>query len=88
MTADTRDNIIQNMLQKGELNIGIAPISKEHIQRVEQILLKKGILKQNEDPATRKSRTVKSLVKSWSNRFLKMEDRDWDEIKIKNITLT
>ena len=88
MSPDTRQKIISDMLNKGTLNVGIAPITAEHINRVEFFLLKRDVLKQNENPAERKQRTVKSIVKIWTSKYLKMNDRDWDNIQIKSITLT
>ena len=43
-----RQKTIQNMLAKGNLNIGVGPITSEHIARVETILLEMGVLKSNE----------------------------------------
>ena len=87
MDPDTRAKTIQNMLSKGNLNIGVGPISSDRINRVEQLLLKRGILNKNEHPTTRKERTIKSLVKSWSAKYLLMNDRDWDNININNIIM-
>ena len=88
MNPDQRTKVIQNMLAKGNLNVGIAPISADHIARVEKVLISRGVISENENPAARKQRTVKSLVKSWTTKYLKMTDRDWDPIEIDNILMT
>ena len=88
ITPDMRQKIITDMLTKGALNVGVAPITADRIQRLEKILLQRGILNKNESPTLRKERTIKSLVKSWVAKYLKMSDRDWDTIQIKSITLT
>ena len=48
MTPDTRKQVIIDMLNHGALNVGIAPITTEHIDRVEKILLKREILSKDE----------------------------------------
>ena len=63
MEPDQRAKVIQNMLAKGNLNIGIVPLKTDHIARVEQILIKRGVIGKNESPAARKQRTVKSDYK-------------------------
>ena len=85
MTEDQRLKIIQNMLQKSGLFVGIGPISKEHIDRVEKILINKGVLTKSEKPDIRKQRTIKSLVKSWTRKNLLMTEEDWDNIEVENI---
>ena len=85
MDPDSRRKAIQNMLARGNLNIGVGPIMKDHISRVEQILIKRGILTMSETPSVRKQRTIKSLVKSWSAKYLQMTDHHWDSININSI---
>ena len=88
MSNQQRQKIIQAMLTKSGLMVGVGPISMDHVKGVEKHLLAKGILNKKEDAKSRLQRTVKSIVKRWANKNLKMEDRDWDMIEITNIILT
>ena len=45
ISQQQRLNIIQAMLAKSELMIGVGPISMEHIKRMERLLPEKGVLK-------------------------------------------
>ena len=85
MSPDQRRKIIQAMLSKSGNYVGIGPISSDHIDRVDRILLSKGINKKTENPLTRKQKTIKSLIKSWCKKNLLMNDRDWDDLDIVNI---
>ena len=88
MTNEQREKIITNMLAKSGLMVGVAPITRDHIDRVKRIMEKKGVFKKDEPKQVRIQQTVKSLIKSWTNRNLKMTDRDWDAINIREVVLT
>ena len=88
MHPDTRRKLIQGMLHKSGLYVGVGPLTKEHMDRVEKVLNKKGLFKDNETKIERAQRTVKSLVRSWCNRNLQMDDKDWDSLEIENILMT
>ena len=88
MSHQQRQSIIQSMLQKSGLMVGVGPITMEHIKNVEKLLVKNGVLNISENAKSRLQRTVKSIVKGWAKRNLSMEDRDWDSLQIQNIVLT
>ena len=88
ITQDERLDAIKEMLSKTSLHVGIGPISMDHICKVEKALIAKGVLINDEHPTYRKQRTVKSLVKSWSLKHLKMSEEDFESINIDTILMT
>ena len=88
ITKKERTSAIQSIMKKQSSVIGVAPISKKQIYTVCESMTKSGILKRSEDLGKRLQRTVKSLVKAWAKKNLKMDDEAWDEIKIKEIFQT
>ena len=88
MTEEDRDYYIERMFNKSSKIVGIAPLTNEHITKVEANLLKKGVLKKTESPTIRRQRTIKSLVKSWAQKNLDMSDRDWSSIQIDELMVT
>ena len=88
MTKEQRSETIKNMLSKAGLCVGIAPITKEHMERVEKLLLNKKVYKESEPKKSRIQRTVKSLVKSWAQKNLKITEEEWEEIEINEIIMT
>ena len=88
ITQDERLDAIKEMLSKTSLHVGIGPISMDHICNVEKALIAKGVLKNDEHPTYRKQRTVKSLVKSWSLKHLKMSEEEFESINIETILMT
>ena len=87
MEPHKREDRIEWMLHKSSLMVGVGPIPSDHIDRVEANLLAKAVLKKTENPRTRRQRTVKSLVKSWTMTNLQMTDTDWDQIQIEELIL-
>ena len=85
MTGEEREERIEKMFKRSATMVGIAPLSSQHIDRVEANLLKTGVLKRSENPMIRRQRTIKSLVKSWAMKNLGMTDRDWTSIQIEEI---
>ena len=83
MTPDERDIEIQRMLTNLSLYVGVAPISREHYLRVQQKLVKRGVIPQSTSSAEKQQITTKSLVKSWAKKYLAMEDSDWENIAIR-----
>ena len=88
MSPDQRKDAIKAMLAKAGMNVGVGPISRDHINKVENILITKGVISAKEHPSRRIQITVKSLVKSWSQIHLKMNEDEWNNIDIKEIILT
>ena len=88
MSEEDRDYYIERMFHKSARIVGIAPLSSEHISKVEANLVKKGVLKKSENPSIRRQRTIKSLVKSWAMKNLDMTDRDWSSIQIEELMVT
>ena len=85
MTPELRQKIIQNMLLKSGLYVGVGPITQDHVEKVEKVLINKGVLNKSEKPQIRKQRTIKSLIKSWTRRNLLMTEQDWDQMEVENI---
>ena len=88
MVPDIRKQKIQQMLDKAGFKLGIAPIDPEHIERVERMLKLKGLFKSEDTSETRKQNTVKSMIKSWTLRNLKMSKEEFDTLEIVCITIT
>ena len=87
MTPDTRKIKIQQMLEKSGNKIGIAPVSQDHIERVERMLQAKGLFKKEDTPYNKKQKTIKSIIKSWTLKHLKMEHEEWESIEITEIIM-
>ena len=51
-------------------------------------MTKKGILKRSEDHDTRIQRTIKSLVKTWTEKNLQIKEDEWNNIKVTEIEQT
>ena len=88
MTEDQRQLLIQNMLDKSGYKLGMAPLTAEHMNRVDKLLAAKGIYAATDSPATRKQKTLKTLIKSWALKNLKISNEEWNLIQIEDITLT
>ena len=82
MTKNERDEKVTQMLSKSSCKIGIAPLTKKYTYAVCEHMTRKGILKRTEDLETRLQRTVKSLAKTWTKKYLRLTEKDWNEIKI------
>ena len=74
MTPDQRKEQIQKMLDYSGYKLGIAPLELDHIKRVEANLTKKGLFKRTDTPEIKRQKTVKSLLRTWSIKYLKMTD--------------
>ena len=83
-----RDEKISKMFEKASRTVGIAPITQKHIKQVCELLTSKGILKRSEPYPIRIQRTIKSLVKAWTIKNLRLTEEDWDKITIKEIRQT
>ena len=88
MDNETRLQKITEMLKDSSLYVGVAPIGRDHINRVADKLLKRGIIDKNAPTLTRIQITVKSLVKSWSIKYLGMIENNWNEMSIDKIQTT
>ena len=88
MNHETRDDIIKDMLKKQQLYVGIAPISNQQINNAMERMVERGVLKRKDPLDERIQRTIKSILKGWAHKNLKMTDREWDEIEIDKITQT
>ena len=79
---------MRKMLQKSQLFVGVAPISHDHIIRVQDNLVKRGVINPKLPNKEKLQITTKSLVKSWSRKHLKMDEKEWKEINIDEISTT
>ena len=88
MSPDERDRKIVEMFKRSSLYVGVAPISREHSDRVTRNLEQRGIINKNATYEEKLQITTKSLIKSWTKKYLKMNDQDWNQIEIDEITTT
>ena len=88
MSRKEKDKTTEEMLAKSSTQVGIAPITKKQLYRLCDQMTKKGILKSTEEHKTRLQRTLKSMVKTWTKKYLKMDDEDWQELQITSIQQT
>ena len=88
MSKEHRQELIQKMLEKSGHKLGIAPLPLDHVMKVEELLKKKGLFKKEDNNITRRQKTIKSLVRSWSLKNLSMTDEDWEDIVIEDIQTT
>ena len=85
---ETKLDKIKHMLTKQTLTIGFAPITNQHLQNVEKTMLERGVLNTKQPWDERKKRTIKSVVKNWAIKNLKMSETDWNQIDIDQIHQT
>ena len=88
MEPSTRQDKIKEMLSKQTLTIGLAPISSSHLEAIERKMIERGAMSESQPREERKKRTIKSVIKSWANQNLKMEDQEWDSIQMEEISQT
>ena len=88
MSEEQRQEIIDNMLDRAGYKLGIAPITTQHIDRVNKILQDKGIYPPDDTPQMKKKKTIKALTKSWTQKNFKMSEEEWNSIQIQDIILT
>ena len=74
MEQQTKDEKIRDMLNKQSLIIGLAPISKQHLDMVEKNMIKRGALSEDDPREERRQRTIKSVIKNWANKNLKISN--------------
>ena len=85
MTNERRIEEIQDMLADDALYIGVAPITREKINRVRNILTAKGTFRKKDPVEIRTQRTIKSLLKGWARKNLLIKDNDWEKIDFEEI---
>ena len=88
MEPRTKDQKVREMLNKQSLIIGVAPISREHIEKVEKTMLQRGALDEREPREERRQRTIKSVLKNWAFQHLKITDKEWSSIQLEEIQQT
>ena len=88
MTTEQRQITIQQMLDRSGFKLGIAPLTTEHMDRVQKILQNRGSFTPQDTPMTKRQKTVKALLKGWALKNLKMDNDEWMTIHIENILLT
>ena len=88
MSEDQRQERIKNMLDSAGYRLGVAPLTEEHINRINKALSGKGVYAAGDNPSIRKQKTIKALIKSWALKNLQMTDEEWSKIQIEDITLT
>ena len=87
LDKETKEQKIKYMLNNQSLVIGTAPISNDHLE-VEKKIISRGVLDPNQPKHERKQRTIKSVIKSWAYKNLKINDNEWDSIQIDEIFQT
>ena len=85
ITANEKRAKIQELLFESKKYIGISPIKPDSIEKTLITMEKKGYFDQNMDYATKKASTIKSMVKAWTLKNLKMTDTEWNEIQLQEI---
>ena len=88
MDRQTKEDKIREMLNKQSLIIGVAPITKSHIKLVEKNMLENGALSNSHNRDENRQRTIKSILKSWAAKNLKITDSEWTSIQIDEIIQT
>ena len=88
MEDNAKEQRIKDMLNRQSLVIGAAPITSEHLESVEKTMIKRGVLNTNQPKDFRKQITIKSVIKSWAYRHLKITDEEWNTIKLDEIYQT
>ena len=87
MPHDQRQELIRKMLDRSGYRIGVAPLTTDHMNRVERLLTAQGTFKKDDSANTRKQKTVKALLRSWAMKNLNMSVQEWNSIQIQDITL-
>ena len=88
MEEQTRLDKIREMLRKQTLVVGIAPITASHLEDIEQKMIDRGAMSKNQPKELRKQRTIKSVIKSWAFKNLKLSEESWDSIQMEEIVQT
>ena len=88
MEPETKEEKIRDMLNRQSLIIGAAPISNNHLEEVEKKMIAHGVLDPDQPKSERKQRTIKSVIKSWAFKHLKITDEEWNSIKLDEIYQT
>ena len=79
MRADQRQELIRKMLDNAGYKLGIAPLTTDHMERVQKLLAAKGVFNKEDTQSMRKQKTVKALIKSWAMKNLQMSEEDWKQ---------
>ena len=88
MEDQTRLDKIREMLRKQTLVVGIAPITSSHLEAIEQKMIDRGAMSKNQPNELRKQRTIKSVIRSWAFKNLKLSEESWDSIQMEEIVQT
>ena len=88
MKPETKEEKIKDMLNRQSLVIGAAPITNTYLEEVKKKMIDRGVLDPDQPKADRKQRTIKSVLKSWAFKHLKISDAEWDTIKLDEIYQT
>ena len=85
ITALEKRERISKLFEESKKYIGISPIKPTDIESTLKAMDKKGYFGKNDDYQAKKTRTIKSMIKSWSKRYLKITDEEWNEIGVVEI---
>ena len=88
MEPQARADTIVDMLNKQSLIVGFAPISSSHLETVKKKMIECGVMRESEPRDQRLQRTIKSVIKSWAYKNLKITDEEWSSIQVEEITQT
>ena len=86
MEPQARSDKIVDMLNKQSLIVGFAPISSSHLETVTKKMIERGVMRESEPRDQRLQRTIKSVIKSWAYKNLKITDEEWSSIQVEEIT--
>ena len=88
MTQRTREEAIKDMLSKQSLTVGATPFKSNYIESMMKKMMDKGVMSEDEPQHERMQRMIKSVLKSWCFKNLKMPDQEWNLIHIDEIQQT
>ena len=88
MEEDTREEKIREILKKQTLVVGFAPITTSHLESIENKMIERGAMSKNQPKDIRRQRTIKSVVKSWAFKNLKLSEDSWDSIQLEELVQT
>lgn len=85
ITAREKNERIQILFNEAKNIIGFSPIKPDEIENLIKIMDKKKAFNNEDNYQTKKSITIKSMIKSWSKKHLKMTEEEWNEINVTEI---
>ena len=88
MEEETREDKVREMLRKQTLVVGFAPITSSHLEAIESKMIERGAMNRNQPKEIRRQRTIKSVIKSWAFKNLKLNEESWDSIQLEEIVQT